>query len=66
MLSASGQNYILASLVITFIGIPGAILWIYAKRKINGDIENIENILAKRAVELKNNNKIKVAPNEKV
>ncbi len=66
VLSASGQNYILASLVITFIGIPGAILWIYAKRKINGDIENIENILAKRAIELNNLNKIKVPPNEKV
>ena len=66
VLSASGQNYILASLVITFIGIPGAILWIYAKRKINGDIENIENILAKRAIELKNLNNTKVASNEKV
>jgi len=66
VLSASGQNYILASLVITFIGVPGAILWGYAKRKINEDIENIKLILAKRAIELKNLNNTEVGPNEKI
>lgn len=53
ILSESGGNYPFASLVIMLIGIPGAVLWAYAKKKIDYDIDNINKILAERANELK-------------
>lgn len=59
ILLLSSQNYIFTSLIITLIGIPGAILWIYAKRKIADDITNIKTILTERMVELKNLNNLK-------
>ena len=56
VLATSANNYVIASLVVMLIGFPGAVLWAYAKRKIDGDIQNIQNILAERAEELKNQN----------
>jgi MFS family permease len=59
VLNISEQNYILTSLVIAFIGIPGAILWFYAKLKIDKDISNINYILTERVEELRDLNNTK-------
>ncbi len=47
------NNFVSTSLILFLIAIPSAILWAYARRKINADTENISRILSTRAEELR-------------
>lgn len=51
-LQLTTNNYLLTAFICSAIGIPGAFLWIYARKRIDEDIANINQILEDRAQEL--------------
>ncbi len=53
LLIATLNNFVSTALILFLIAIPGAIIWAYARRKINADVENISRILSTRAEELR-------------
>jgi MFS family permease len=46
------NNFIITALILFLLAIPGMILWAYAKRNINIDVETVKKILSERAEEL--------------
>ena len=54
------QDYQLTVTITMSIGIIGGVLWLFATKWINKDIERISNILKERGSELNNKNKLKI------
>ena len=52
LLTANGGNYLLTSLFLCLLGLPGPILWLFALKTINKDHIRVQNILKERANEL--------------
>jgi MFS family permease len=54
LLTIYAENYFIVALISISIGIPGAFLWLLAKRFIVQDVNRVDAILTNRAHELKN------------
>ncbi len=52
-LTAMGDNYLLAAAICCLFGLPGGFMWLYARGKINADIQSINTLLKGRAAEIK-------------
>jgi MFS family permease len=59
VLSTTSANYMLTAFIIALIGIPGGFMWLYASRKIEKDVKNIDSILTQRTEELKKKSELK-------
>jgi len=46
------NNFLFTALILFLIAIPGAILWVFAKRNIHRDIEKVASILSERGEKL--------------
>ena len=58
ILTVNQGNYFEAAWITILLGIPGAILWIFALKYIKSDVTRVQNILSYRAKELKEFNNI--------
>ncbi|MHA1719439.1 MAG: MFS transporter [Promethearchaeota archaeon] len=56
LLNVLNGDYHFVAILAALIGLPGAIMWFYCRFKIDGDVANIQSILQKRVIEMKNQN----------
>ncbi|MHA1584146.1 MAG: MFS transporter [Promethearchaeota archaeon] len=56
LINVLNGNYHFVAILSGIIGIPGAIMWFYARFKIDKDIANINSILQNRAIEMESQN----------